>query len=338
MTEQRSRLAEEEHKLSVMRLAASRRQTRVIAALLAVAALMAVLAALQWRAAVVARRAAAVELASTFFREASVRAHGMRVSEGVAFAARSLRAADSVAARALAVDLLQGSPLTVAQVAHQNTVTWVMWSPDGTRVATASEDGTARVWDARTGQAVGAPLAHPQVRVYSVAWSPDGAWLATAADDKTARVWDQSPLQARDAGRLTELSETFSDWTVNETSGLNVVDFASRQRRRAELAQEANQSSGRVRPSPGSSGGSWPTRRSERSRLQASPARRGAGQPGDGERGGGPRLQNLEYFSQDLPGTEGAAGDSIGKRLFIARLELIGELDKRRTRAMAPTG
>ena len=37
--------------------------------------------------------------------------------------------------------------------------------------------------------------------------------------------------------------------------------------------------------------------------------------------------QNLEYFSQDIPGTEGRAADSLGKRLFNARLELIGTLD-----------
>ena len=38
--------------------------------------------------------------------------------------------------------------------------------------------------------------------------------------------------------------------------------------------------------------------------------------------------QNLEYFSQDIAGTEGTATDSLGKRLFNARLELIGELDR----------
>ena len=38
--------------------------------------------------------------------------------------------------------------------------------------------------------------------------------------------------------------------------------------------------------------------------------------------------QNLEYFSQDIPGTEGTTADSLGKRLFNARLELIGELDR----------
>ncbi|HET6912346.1 MAG TPA: DEAD/DEAH box helicase family protein [Rhodanobacteraceae bacterium] len=37
--------------------------------------------------------------------------------------------------------------------------------------------------------------------------------------------------------------------------------------------------------------------------------------------------QNLEYFSQDIPGTEGAAVASLAKRLFNARLELITALD-----------
>lgn len=37
--------------------------------------------------------------------------------------------------------------------------------------------------------------------------------------------------------------------------------------------------------------------------------------------------QNVEYFSQDIPETEGAAGASLGKRLFTARLELLAALD-----------
>lgn len=37
--------------------------------------------------------------------------------------------------------------------------------------------------------------------------------------------------------------------------------------------------------------------------------------------------QNLEYFSQDIPGVEGSATESLGKRLFDARLELIAALD-----------
>lgn len=39
--------------------------------------------------------------------------------------------------------------------------------------------------------------------------------------------------------------------------------------------------------------------------------------------------QNLEYFSQDIPGSEGYAAESLAKRLFDARLELITALDGR---------
>ncbi len=37
--------------------------------------------------------------------------------------------------------------------------------------------------------------------------------------------------------------------------------------------------------------------------------------------------RNLEYFSQEIPATDGAAAESLGKRLFSARLELIAALD-----------
>ncbi len=38
--------------------------------------------------------------------------------------------------------------------------------------------------------------------------------------------------------------------------------------------------------------------------------------------------ENLEFFSQNPDTTEGALGESLGKRLFKTRLELIGELDR----------
>ena len=37
--------------------------------------------------------------------------------------------------------------------------------------------------------------------------------------------------------------------------------------------------------------------------------------------------QNLEYFSQNLPGTDGSVGQPLGQRLFNARLELVAALD-----------
>ncbi len=63
------------------------------------------------------------------------------------------------------------------------------FSPDGKRVATASWDGHARVFDAGTGLPVGDSMRH-RVGVGEVAFSPDGRWLATASWDSTARLWD----------------------------------------------------------------------------------------------------------------------------------------------------
>jgi WD40 repeat protein/tRNA A-37 threonylcarbamoyl transferase component Bud32 len=63
------------------------------------------------------------------------------------------------------------------------------FSPDGTRLATASGDWTARVWDARTGQPLLECRGHTGP-VTCVAFSPDGTRLATASADRTARLWN----------------------------------------------------------------------------------------------------------------------------------------------------
>ena len=63
------------------------------------------------------------------------------------------------------------------------------FSPDGTRIATASWDGTARIWDAKTGERLIAPLAHDGI-VRTVVFSADGKWLLTGSVDGTVRLWD----------------------------------------------------------------------------------------------------------------------------------------------------
>ncbi len=73
---------------------------------------------------------------------------------------------------------------------HKREVVIAAFSPDDRTVVTASEDGTARVWESITGRPLSQPMTHA-ARVNSVAFSPDGRSIVTASDDGTARVWDQ---------------------------------------------------------------------------------------------------------------------------------------------------
>jgi roadblock/LC7 domain-containing protein len=78
---------------------------------------------------------------------------------------------------------------------HQGPVVAVAFSPDGKKILTGSDDDTARLWDAATGQPLGPALKH-QGFVYAVAFSPDGKKVLTGSWDKTARLWDAATGQA----------------------------------------------------------------------------------------------------------------------------------------------
>ena len=72
---------------------------------------------------------------------------------------------------------------------HKSSLWSASFTPDGRRVVTASEDDTARVWDAGSGDQLAIFQGHTgSVRV--AAFNPDGSHLITASTDKTARVWN----------------------------------------------------------------------------------------------------------------------------------------------------
>ena len=72
---------------------------------------------------------------------------------------------------------------------HADTVNSVAFSPDGKRIVTASEDGTAKIWDAETLLELGTLEGH-MGSVKSAVYSPDGKRIVTASNDQTARIWD----------------------------------------------------------------------------------------------------------------------------------------------------
>jgi len=82
-----------------------------------------------------------------------------------------------------------------ALLRHEKSVSRATFSPDGSRIVTASDDHTARVWDATSGLPIQTLRGHEKA-VASAAFSPDGSRIVTASDDNTARVWDATSGQS----------------------------------------------------------------------------------------------------------------------------------------------
>ena len=85
----------------------------------------------------------------------------------------------------------------MAVLEHLDQVCDLAISKDGKRIATASLDGTARIWSIETGQLVLPPLLHGPW-VTSVAFSADGRRLLTACMNGGARIWNALTGQPSD--------------------------------------------------------------------------------------------------------------------------------------------
>ncbi len=90
----------------------------------------------------------------------------------------------------------QPSPVVCA--GHTEPVLDVVYSPDGTTVASTGTDRTIRLWDPQTGQVRHVLEGHTKP-VHGLAFSPDGTLLASAADGGEVWLWDVAAGRARHA-------------------------------------------------------------------------------------------------------------------------------------------
>ena len=74
---------------------------------------------------------------------------------------------------------------------HASHVPSTAWAPDSTRFASASMDGTVKIWDVnKIVEPCLKTLAGHTHSVNSVAWSADGTFVASGSSDKTVKIWD----------------------------------------------------------------------------------------------------------------------------------------------------
>ena len=116
--------------------------------------------------------------------------HGTAVSpDGLYFAA-----VYEETERVIVWDVATWQEVTSIQTDHLSLIYNQAFSPDGTRIATASTDGTAKVWEIATGQLLLTLSGHTDW-VTEIVYSPDGTRLATQSDDNMVKVWDAASGQ-----------------------------------------------------------------------------------------------------------------------------------------------
>lgn len=79
---------------------------------------------------------------------------------------------------------------TVAKLQFESGVTAIAYSPDGTRFALGSREGTIRICDAYSGTQLADPFKGHTDHISGISFSPDGRWIVSISWDKTVCIWN----------------------------------------------------------------------------------------------------------------------------------------------------
>ena len=138
--------------------------------------------------------------------------HRMASGEGTFFEAQRTTSIKNHKSNICIWDAATEAPLGESLRGHEKSVTTVVFSPDGRRIVSGSEDSSLRLWDATTGAQLGEPLRGHEKSVTGVAFSPDGNRIVSGGNDGTVRLWDAAtgaplgdPLRGHE-GRVTSVA------------------------------------------------------------------------------------------------------------------------------------
>jgi predicted NACHT family NTPase/tRNA A-37 threonylcarbamoyl transferase component Bud32 len=95
---------------------------------------------------------------------------------------------------------------------HTDVIRSIAFSPDGSLLASGSDDNTIRIWRVENGSLYHTLEGHTRW-IRSVAFSPDGSRIASGSDDNTVRLWlveDGLPLQSLTEHQKPVFSVAFS--------------------------------------------------------------------------------------------------------------------------------
>jgi WD40 repeat protein len=115
-------------------------------------------------------------------------------------------------------DVASGSLINVL-AEHEAEINQATFSPDSSQVATASDDGTARIWDATAGSALSATPGGHTDSVEDIDFYSDGQTLVSGSWDGTLKLWDTA------SGTVRQTLRTAATGSGN--AAISVVDVSA---------------------------------------------------------------------------------------------------------------